>query len=393
MTQLSKNDCKSICLALDSENQMKFEIIDDIPVYRIKDRVVHRIFAKSAQTLKCYSFLRKIAIIYSRVTAALYAICWPLLSISVLMKFYITGARLIKREKVEVVVAVYKGFESLLSGLLLKIRYPRIIFVCYNLDCMSKSLVPRIRNTNIALNSVKRWERIIFSKADYVCIMKSHEKHYGQGEYGNYFRKFIVMDIPLLELRDNNINHVQKERRHRISLVFTGSMIDSTANPIYFLQLLEMIVNIEFEFHIYGRSYSDLISNSIRESGLYGSRIFWHGVVPPNVAIEKQREADILISFGNDNECMIPSKIFQYISLKKPIIHLYRSSSDASLPYLTKYSNATLIQERRDLEKRNLETLSILLTQPSSIEIQDGELISKFYDNTPAPMANFLSCI
>ena len=389
MFELLKENVTSSCVVLNDKKYEEFEVIDNIQVNRVRSRFAIRLISSNTQDIKLRKIYRKLGIFISRVQGAFLMLFWPFLSSSEVYRYYNKGKKLIGAGEIEVVVCVYKRIEALVAGVLLKRKYPKIKFVCYTIDCMSRSLVPRIRNTDIALNSVKRWERFIFSRADYICIMQSHQKHYEQKEYEKYSNKFVIMDIPLLDV-NRNITDELNSVKQGINIVFTGSMSPLTANPSYFIKLLETIDNIDFLFNIYGgTSYSE-ISDCIKNSTLFGKKIFWHGVVPPNLASQKQREADVLISFGNDNECMVPCKIFEYIGLKKHVIHLYKSDSDSALPYFKKYGNTTFIKEHEDLSFENIKIIEELILEIPNIKIESEELLNKFYTNTPKPMADFL---
>ena len=51
----------------------------------------------------------------------------------------------------------------------------------------------------------------------------------------------------------------------------------------------------------------------------------------------------LLISIGNTDSPMIPSKLFVYMSSCKPIIHFYYNNKDSCLPYLEKYPYSLLL--------------------------------------------------
>lgn len=388
--ELVKDKIASTCIVLDDNKKSNLDIIDNIKIYRVNSRLPIRIITRNIKKNNYQRNFAKIAIQFSRLQGAFFGFFWPLLSIAEILRYYFKAKKLYKSEKFEVTVSVYKRIEAVLAGVLLKRRYPELKLVVYTLDCMSRSLVPKILNTNIALNSVKRWERFIFSKADYICIMQSHQKHYQQEEYKKFAEKFVVMDIPLFELNDKDSNINLIKNTDKINLVFTGSMDERTSDPSYFIKILESIACVPFEFNIYGGTLSVTISNNIKNSPLFGEKLFWHGIVSPHVAAQKQKEANILISFGNDNECMIPSKIFQYIALKKHVVHLYKADSDSALPYFKKYGNATLIQEKQNINIDVSQKVKDLLANIPDVKIDDHVLLEKFYNNTAEPMADFI---
>lgn len=375
------------CLSFkENSKSLKFENYAGVRIFRVNQRYFVRFINNNHANV----FLYRLGLYLSKLQGLIMSPFWPLLSIYEVFRLYKIAKKNHLHENYSCVIGCYKRIETLLAALLLKRKFPEIKFIAYTLDCMSRSLVPKILSTNIAEYSIKRWERIVFSRADYVCIMQSHQKYYRQEAYKRFENKFVIMDIPLFELKDKESNENNKNENKTIKMVFTGSMSESTANPVYFIKILEKIQGVDFVFDIYGGTSSFDISQNIKNSYLHSKTIFWHGIVAPEIAAQKQKEADILLSFGNDNECMIPSKIFEYISHKKHIIHLYKSNTDSALPYFEKYGNATMIREVKNLTDENLMTIRKLLMNLPESEIDNLELQSKFYYNTAKPMADFL---
>ena len=61
-------------------------------------------------------------------------------------------------------------------------------------------------------------------------------------------------------------------------------------------------------------------------------------------------DANAVISVGNSVGHLIPSKIFKYMSLKKPIIHLNFIDADPCLPYLKKYGHTFFVENGVDVD-------------------------------------------
>ena len=66
---------------------------------------------------------------------------------------------------------------------------------------------------------------------------------------------------------------------------------------------------------------------------------------PHSVALAYLSAADVLLSIGNAESPMAPSKIYEYMSTGKPILHVYSWAEDPCLEPLARYGNALLIQE------------------------------------------------
>ena len=78
---------------------------------------------------------------------------------------------------------------------------------------------------------------------------------------------------------------------------------------------------------------------------------------------------------------MIPSKIFEYFSFEKKIIHFYKDDNDTCIPYLKKYPYALLIDERDNFED-NLNKLLDFLGADSKTKYSE-EWHKNFTMNTP----------
>lgn len=108
------------------------------------------------------------------------------------------------------------------------------------------------------------------------------------------------------------------------------------------------LLNLLHPFRSSGVFYggiSELISEKLNETELLNRVIFYHGRVPQDELGSIRKNADIFVNFGNEHECGIPYKIFEYMSTGKRIISFKKIAHDASEPYLVRYGNALVLQE------------------------------------------------
>ena len=107
----------------------------------------------------------------------------------------------------------------------------------------------------------------------------------------------------------------------------------------------------------------DILINNIKKrldileekAALSNGKIVIQGKQPYDLANNVIRSSDILLSIGNNESPMMPSKIYEYVSTGKPIIHFYTWDSDPCIAVLEKYGNALLIDSRKDIDVRLLE--------------------------------------
>lgn len=312
---------------------------------------------------------------------------WPLHSPLLVYKYYRMACRLHKKNPFNAVVGVYCLMEEVEAARLLKKKYPDIQFSIYSLDAFSGRRTPAILGSlDIAKKSILRWEKKVFSAADNVCIMASHQQHYNDISYDYMRAKIKVMDIPLIDI-NGNYEIEGKEPDQIRKIVFTGSARKFAGNPEYFLKLLKFIEHAEF--HIYG-FVDNYVEEAIKRSGLLNTKVILHGMIPHEQVGRVQRDADFLINFGCENPYMIPCKIFEYVSACKPIIGFYRIQNDSSNPYLENYPNRILIFEDESRIDQNREALDQFLKTEEFPLYEMKDIIRAYWNNTARPMAELI---
>ena len=97
---------------------------------------------------------------------------------------------------------------------------------------------------------------------------------------------------------------------------------------------------------------------------------------------ESLQNADILISIGNRDSDMVPSKTFEYMSYCKPIIHLYIFKEDPVIPTLNQYPNALLLDANESVQTL-VEQTKAFLDKYSKISVDPKMIRELFYESTP----------
>mgnify|MGYP003980699909 FL=1 len=104
------------------------------------------------------------------------------------------------------------------------------------------------------------------------------------------------------------------------------------------LNLLNLIVannkllSDKIELHFYGEQ-NDCI-DIIEEYPLIKKNVFIHGLIKKEDAYYKMKSSDILINIGNKTTYQLPSKIIDYVSVKKPILNICSINNDSVKNYL-----------------------------------------------------------
>lgn len=319
-----------------------------------------------------------------RLRGALYGLFWPLMSLTHLNRYKNKLMKILKQCNDEeiIIVGVYKSLEAALAVAQVKKKCRRAKYILYTLDAISGSNIPTIFGSkSIAKNSISRWEHILFDAYDAIFLMNSHKRTYLNEKYRKYHGKMRFVDIPLLDISNNFMtSNVESEIKH---LVFTGSMSKRTADPSYFLSLINEFQDSNIIIDFYGKIFDDEILKAINNCPC----AIYHGLLPYDNVAKIQNEAYALLNFGNFTPCGIPCKIFEYFSTGKPIISCFKIDDDASKPYMEKYPNALLIDERKAIDE-NVENLMSFL---NSKFISAKNTIHQLYiDNTPAATVDMI---
>lgn len=239
----------------------------------------------------------------------------------------------------------------------------------------------------------EKWELYFAKQYDYLCPMISHKPIFQREELEQYKNKIYYVDIPNLDTGwlSNIDEKIQQDEE--ISFVYTGMMSETSGDCSFFLYLIPLILKeCRVRFDIYG-GISESISEKLNETELLNRVIFYHGRVTQDELVTIRKNADILVNFGNEHECGIPCKIFEYMSTGKRIISFKKIANDASEPYLVRYGNALVLQEDYSKGEECSKQILNFIQRNNDVQITAADLLDKFRLNTPECFADFLEDI
>lgn len=132
-------------------------------------------------------------------------------------------------------------------------------------------------------------------------------------------------------------------RETKTRLVFVGTLYRNIRSPetllLLYARLLKTDLADKLELHFFG-TIGDCSSLFKQYANLNGSKIFLHGLVGRDVAMQAMKEADVLINIGNNTIYQLPSKVIEYASLGKPILNITNLERDSSIEFLRWYPGA-----------------------------------------------------
>ena len=269
---------------------------------------------------------------------------YPLRSTGLLHKYIKVVQQIIEKYGEITIVASFTPIEAVIAAYKLKLKYPKKVKIAYySTDTLSNEqgdsgLLPAAYREKCGM----RWEKRLFSVYDRIFIMECHRYHYFTEEYKDFQDKMHIVNFPLFTRMENCA--VKKKHQDLLNFVYAGTFYRVLRNPKFLCDcLLKLSQDKTIEVNILGSGdCNDIIEKAVLDSE---GVIKFHGMQPHNIVIEYLSSADILLSVGNAESPMATSKIYEYMSTGKPIIHTYTYDRDPCIEPLKKYGNALLVKE------------------------------------------------
>ena len=187
-----------------------------------------------------------------------------------------------------------------------------------------------------------------------------------------------AMEFPLISEPDRNCGEPFTETS-AVSCLFSGNLYSDIRDPSYTLRLFEPLVQSgAAQLHFVGPRVTDL------PQPVQAFPVVCHGRKTLSRAQEMMNQADVLVNIGNSVVNQVPSKIFDYLALGKPIINICKNRNCPTLPYFEKYPLAlTLFEEDAILEQQQTQ-LAAFLQKHAKEQLPFAQVAELFATCTPA---------
>ena len=200
-----------------------------------------------------------------------------------------------------------------------------------------------------ALN--KYFENKLYSLAD--KIMFTHnDAMYTHKEYFKLPDSKVTVANPISKF-DKDIYQKSLNYNYNslpIKFGYFGIFTKGVRSPINFLETLENKKNIEFHWYLNNDSKSEIIFDNQESESIV------HSIVPRNKALNIMAESmHCLLSIGNLNPTQLPSKVIEYISTGKPVVHFAEIENDPVIKIANDFDNLFIITSKTNLDKFFIE--------------------------------------
>ena len=288
--------------------------------------------------------------------------------------------------KIDCVIACQLPVASSAAGMEFKKKVPNVSFFIYELDSFWNSYYLVEGWKRLFIKKCKKIERQFYDVADGILHLECNRENYKGGLYEKYNGKSYYLDIPLINKTQyynyTEMIHNLGSGTEKIKLIYTGSLSSTFRKPNYIVELIKKVsTSLPCELTFYSRGCDADLKREAEKSECIKSL----GYVEKDVLEKGIANSDFLVSIGNslpEGHNAIPSKIFDYMSTGKPVVHILAGNNDICKKYFNEYPKVLLLDPRGSFE-RNFEILRQFLIENKGVRVPFDVVSKAFYKNTP----------
>lgn len=382
MLELIKNNIYDIHVLCYRYNfQCKEEKINGINVHRFSRGLLWNLYTwaryqKNNFKIKLIFFIDKILL---RIKEFLTIPIFPIYQPFAILLYYYHAYLLMKKEKFDFVVAEHNGLDTLITGYLLKKKFPKVKFMPIFWDALSVGIPVKYLPYWYSQCKRIKLEKKVLQVADKVIVMQSHEQKLKDLYFNTpLWNKIKALDLPSFIKKEKTIENIKKSST--INFCFAGSLANRNIELLASILAKINLENIKL-LVVAQELYRPRINKLLKKCP--NLNIHFQSYLPHEELLKLFEEVDVFVNLGVDSNTMVASKIFEYMSFCKPIIATYRRSDDANIPYLKKYPISFLIDEREtDISKQAI-ALQKFIEENIDKKVSYEEIAPLFYKNTP----------
>ena len=193
-----------------------------------------------------------------------------------------------------------------------------------------------------------------------------------------------------MDIRNNKAstdNKKNSDEKHKIIIVYAGRLLSHLSSPEYLLQVIkDLPAQLDCCLYFYSNGdCQDLVLSYVQGCE---DRIEYSGLVSHDELLLVYEKADILVSIGSKRPDMLPSKIFEYMTMGKKILHVAKGDGDVCVEHYNKYPQALIIDEREEISESVRKVSDFIREKEIVVDLK--ELEKCFVENTPSYTVDIL---
>ena len=241
--------------------------------------------------------------------------------------------KFVQKEKVDLVCAVYMPFYETMYTMH---QVGDLVPVClYQTDPWGLHRLPEFaKDEQLHIQQ----ETDLFAKAKHIITTPALYKLYLEDErYAPFADKLTPLNFPNIKpATPSDATSVFDFDSSCTNILFCGLLDDEYRSPQTFLQTAGQLIDKghKLKIHFLGTSTSRSLQNFCAK---YPQNVLHHQAVSFDRAFATMQQADFLLNLSNTLDNQVPSKIFDYFSLGKPVINVQKIENCPSREYFDRY--------------------------------------------------------
>lgn len=277
---------------------------------------------------------------------------------------------------IDAILTICSPFPSHIAGAKFKEAHPEIRFVAYTVDPFAASdrIIPYFHR----FKDLVELERNVCSKAD--CLLLSEEAiNYRQDIYGEIPNK-MALPYLLPEVKEIQARIYDDDQIH---CVYAGRFYKDIRNPEYMLKVFAALKNKKIILHLYSTGCDEMV----RKYAAMSSQIQLHGYVSQEELQQAYASCDFLIGVGNSMYDFLPSKTYEYLSLRRSIVFFNPQGYTNNV--LEKYPHSLQISDDKEVNDAVFRFETFISTEKGKT-ISQEELFKLYKTNTSSFVRDIL---
>lgn len=318
-------------------------------VIKTSPNVINHIIPNN-MSIKGQGFFRGIKVFFYKLINKFLSFFYPN-NIYSAKDFYKCGQKILKKNKVDVIISVSGPFASQLAGAKLSKQF-NIPFYSWYTD-------PLLFNVNYLKFSEKR-----LSKFENKWIRNATNVFMPNNYYEKYKKtlsfdkeKFIKVELPCFFNNDELtiINSTNPQN----TIIHTGNFFNKFRDPKQLFVLLKKMSNTtNYSFVNYGtmdKKLKRLYNNKLPSNVEFLERI------GGDTLLRVIGQASLLVIVDNEYGIQIPSKAFEYISTGKPILLIYNNPESPTKALLDNYEYSILLKGDEEVNDEHISNIENII--------------------------------
>ena len=172
-----------------------------------------------------------------------------------------------------------------------------------------------------------------------------------------------------------------------INCVYAGALMLPIRRPEYMFELFSLFKNKSIRLYIWSGNLTESMEAEMK--AIMPSNVTYCGSLPQVEMQSVLVGADCLVSLGNTITNQLPSKLLDYISIRKPILNIYKVDECPTLDILSGYPLSISVCEKEDARSAAEKTERFILANVG--KTADVETVKKeFHEYLPNTVAEYV---